>query len=245
VAQVGVYSGAQAFDLYFNTGIGIGPGTPYDFEVVLSIGGNRVTLSSHCKRPEGTAGPMADARAPGMSGPAQGPVPAAPENQPQTQPQGGDRSGRRDPESNEVPTLLRASSGGATIVSFDWIDQAEDVVGMSGRLIAPGGGKDEHYRLLMDLPAAAIVEEFTITGGGVLHWTTKPSAKFWPVGVVVNQELKNRAQSLRVGAFSGRWTFDLYAESHNTVRPGQAFGVDVVVFISGIRHRLTARCQRR
>jgi hypothetical protein len=247
VPQVGAYSGAQVFDLYFNTGIGIGSGTPFDLEVVLTIDGNRVELKSHCNRPEGAAAPLAMARPPAMQGPTSpGPGPTAdPGDQPQPQPQAEDRPARRDAESNEVPTLLRASSGGATIVSFDWIDQAEDVVGMSGRLIAPGGGKDEHFRLVMDLPAAANIEEIAITGGGVLHWTTKPSARFWPVGVVVNQELKNRAQRLRLGGFSGHYTFDLYAESHNTVRPGQAFGVEIVVFISNTRHHLTARCQRR
>jgi hypothetical protein len=242
VPQVGAYAGAQAFDLYFNTGIGIGPGTPFDLEIVLSIDGQRVTLTSHCQRPEGTTAPMADARAPATPRPAAGP---ADEPQPQPQLQADDRLEPRDRESNEVPTLLRASSGGATIVSFDWIDQADDVVGMSGRLIAPGGGKDEHFRLVMDLPAATNIEEIAVTGGGVLHWTTKPSAKLWPVGVVVNQELKNRAQRLRLGGFSGPYTFDLYVESHNTVRPGQAFGVEVVVFISNTRHHLTARCQRR
>jgi hypothetical protein len=97
----------------------------------------------------------------------------------------------------------------------------------------------------MDLPATSIIEEITITGGGVLRWTTKPSAKFWPVAVVANQELKNRrGQSLRVGAFSGRWTFDLYVESHGSVRPHQDFGVEVVIFIQGTRHHLTARCRR-
>ncbi len=247
VAQVGVFSGAQAFDLYFNTGIGIRAGAPFDLEVTLSIGGNRVTLTSHCKRPEGTAGPMADARSPAISGPATselGPA-IAPEDhgRPQLQPE--ERPVRSDRESTEIPAMIRSSSGGATIVSFDWVDRNEDVVGTSGRLIAPGGGKDEHYRLVMDLPAAAIIEEVTITGGGVQRWTTKPSARFWPVAVVVNQELKNRAQMLRLGGFSGHYTFDLYVESHNTVRRGQAFGVEVVVFIRGTRHHLTARCERQ
>jgi hypothetical protein len=248
VAQVGVYSGTQAFDLYVNTGIGIEPGTPFDLEVVLSIGEHRVTLTSHCKPTDGTVGPMAEARAPTLPGPVSpAPAPAAPAGeQSQRPPESEDRRGQRGHESNEVPTLLTASSGGASIVSFDWIDRDDNVVGMSGRMIAAGGGKDEHFRLVMDFPAAATIEEIKITGGGVLHWTTKPSARFWPVGVVANHELKNpgRAQSLRLGSFSGHWTFDLYTESHGTVRAGQAFGVEVVVLIGRTRHQLTARCQR-
>jgi hypothetical protein len=260
VAQVGVYSGPQAFDLYFNTGIGLGPGTPFDLEIVLSIGGGRVTLTSHCKRPERGPRPLADARpsppangapspllmpaTPGPGPSALGPGPAA-TREPEPQPRPEDRPAPSDDQTTTaVPTLLRASSGGATIVSFAWNDRDDDVVGSDGRRIAPGGGKDEHYRLVMDLPATAIIEEITITGGGGLRWTTKPSARFWPVAVLANQELKNRGQSLRVGAFSGRWTFDLYAESEGSIRPDHVFGVEVVVFIRGTRHHLTARCRR-
>jgi hypothetical protein len=151
----------------------------------------------------------------------------------------------RDGESHEVPAFLTPTSAGATIVSFDWVDQNDDYAGTDGRQIGPGGGKDEHYRLVMDLPPASIIEEVAITGGGVLHWTTKPLPRSWPVAVVANQELKNRRQMLRLGAFSGRWTFDLYAESHETVRPGQDFGVEVIIFIRSARHHLTARCQRK
>lgn len=150
---------------------------------------------------------------------------------------------RRDADSNAVPSVLTASSGGAAIASFVWLDRNEDVVGTSGRTIAPGGGKDEHFRLVMDLPTATI-EEIAITGGGVLHWTTKPIAKYRPVAVIANNELKTRGQAYRVGTFSGHYTFDLYVESHPTVRPGQAFGIEVVLFIGNTKHHLTARCQR-
>ena len=76
-------------------------------------------------------------------------------------------------------------------------------------------------------------------------WTEKWGHATWPVAVVANHEVKNRRQSLRLGTFSGRWNFDRYAESHASVRPGQAFGVEVVVFIRDTRHRLTARCERK
>jgi hypothetical protein len=259
VAQVGAFSGPQAFDLYINTGIGPGPGSPIDLEVILSIDGRRATLSAHCKRPRPSAGPLAAARppqaAPGRSPtpPTLAPVPdATPAPQPPDPTSAGGETAESlaslDPsggEPTEVPTSVKPSDGGATIISFGWMDQDDDRVGTSGRQIRPGGGKDEHYQLVMDLPAAAIIEEITITGGGVLRWTTKPSARCGPVAVVVDRELKNRGQSLRVGAFSGRWTFDLYVESHGSVRPDQVFGVEVVVFIRGARHHLTARCQRK
>ena len=239
VEQVGAFSGPSDLDLYFNTGIGIGPGSPFDLELVLTTDGRRISLTSHCKRPELPTGPLAHAL------PAPDSPPAAPEQVPALQPAQEPPPSVRHGDDNEVPPVVYPSSGGATIVSFDWLDRDDDYVSSDGRRIAPGGGKDEHYRLVMDLPPASIVEEIAIVGGGVLHWTTRPSTKYWPVAVVVNQELKNRGQSLRLGAFSGRWNFDLYAESHGTVRPGQAFGVEVVVYVRGTRHRLTASCHRK
>ncbi len=89
------------------------------------------------------------------------------------------------------------------------------------------------------------VEEIAITGGGLLRWTTKPSTRFWPVAVFAENRAVIHGQSLRVGTFSGPWTFDLYVESHGTVRPDHVFGVEVVVFIRGTRHSLTARCRRK
>ena len=118
--------------------------------------------------------------------------------------------------------------------------------GTAGRRIAPGGGKDEHFRLVMDLPAAAIIEEVAVTGGGPVRWTTKPTRPLLAARRRRQPASSRTApRSLRLGAFSGRWTFDLYAESQDGVRPDQAFGVEVVVFIRGTRHHLTARCQRK
>ena len=50
-SRVGEFSGRQTFDLFCNTDMGIGPGTPFDLQVVVSINGTRHTLSSQCKRP--------------------------------------------------------------------------------------------------------------------------------------------------------------------------------------------------
>jgi hypothetical protein len=248
VAQVGVYSGRQGFDLYLNTGAGIGPGSPFELEVVLSVAGNRLVLSSQCKRPESPSGTLAEFKRPRViPAPGRPDVPAMPSAAPFPAPAPviEARPPTRGRESTEVPVFLKPSAGGASIVSFDWLDQTEDRVGQSGRLIEPGGGKDEHYRLVLDLPTAAVVEEIVITGGGVLRWTTKPSTRFGPVAVVAEHRAVIRGQSLRVGTFSGPWTFDLYVESHGTVRPDHVFGVEVVVFIRGTRHSLTARCQRK
>lgn len=146
--------------------------------------------------------------------------------------------------SNEIPTFLIPTSGGASIVAFDWLGRDDDYVGTDGRRIAPGGGKDEHFRLALALPPAAIIQEITIIGGGDLRWTTRASARVWPIAVVANRIPRNRGQSLSLGPFSGSWTLDLYAESHETVRPGQDFGVEVVVLLGGKKHQLSARCRR-
>jgi hypothetical protein len=249
VAQVGVYSGPQEFDLYINTGIGIGPGSPFEIQVVVSIAGNRLVLGSRCKRAELPPGSLARSQRPRLPQksrqpdvPVTPPVTTAPEPAPVTEVRPSPRGGR---ESTEVPVLLKPSAAGATILSFDWLDQKDDQVGTSGRTFEADGGKDEHYRLVLDLPAAAVVEEIVITGGGVLRWTTKPSTRFGPVAVFTEHRPVIRGQTLRVGTFSGQWTFDLYVASHNTVRPDQVFGVEVVMLIRGNRHSLTARCQRK
>src|SRR5262249_16877919 len=83
--------------------------------------------------------------------------PTDPAPPPQPDPAPPARPEPRADESNEVPTLLVPSSGGATIASFDWLDQNDDYVGTDGRRIAPGGGKHEHYRLVLDLPPASII----------------------------------------------------------------------------------------
>ncbi len=249
VAQVGVYSGPQKFDLYFNTSIGIGPGTPFELQVVVSIAGNRITLGSQCTRPEHPSVAPAEPRPPTQLTPAS-PSPDAAKTPPeartnQAPPVNDARLAKRPRELTEVPDLLKPSSGGASIVSFEWLDHKDNRVGTSSRVIEPGGGEDEHYQLVLELPPGAVIEEIVITGGGVLRWTTKPSTMFWPVAVFAEQRPVNRGQSLRVGTFSGRWALDLYVESHGTVRPDHVFGVEVTVMIRGTRHSLTARCRRK
>jgi hypothetical protein len=249
VAQVGLYSGAQNFDLYVNTAAGDGPGTAFEVQVVLSVAGHRITLNSQCRRRGQPARALADARPSGRM-PNEPDQPAASSTPPATTPKPSQPavsvrppvSGR---ESTEVPTYLRPSAGGASIVSFDWIDQKDDRVGTSGRVFGPDGGHDEHYQLVLDLPPAATIEDIIITGGEELRWSTRPSTRFGPVAVFANQQAVNRGQSLRLGTFSGRWTFELYVESDGGIRPDHIFGAEVVLFIRGTRHHLTARCHRK
>ena len=249
VAQIGSFSGPQEFDLYINTGIGIDPGSLFQFQMIVSIAGNQHVLSSQCKGPNSPSQFVSNNQPPRLTEapepparPSMPPVRRPPAPSPLTE-AGPSPRGARD--STEVPVLLKPSAGGASIVSFDWLDQKDDQVGTSGTLIEPGGGKDEHYRLSLELPAASVIEEIVITGGGVLRWTTKLGSRHWPVGIYNDHRLVLRRQSPRVGTFSGSWTFDLYVESHGTVQAKQLFGVEVIVLIRGNRHSLTARCQRK
>jgi hypothetical protein len=246
VAQVGVYAGSQDFDLYINTGVADGTGTSFEVQVVLSIAGDRVTLKAQCRRPAQPAGPLAGApRSERM--PDGSPAPPAPAatSTPPGAPAVSPRPAVSGHESTDVPAILKPSAAGASIVSFDWLDCKEDRVGTSGRSLAPDGDPDEHYRLVLDLPPACTIEEIAITGGGDLRWTTRPSTRFGPVAVFADQQSRNRGQTLRLGTFSGRWTFELYVESDASIRPGHVFGAEVVLFIRGTRHHLTARCQRK
>ena len=249
VAQVGVYSGPQDFDLFVNTAIGNGPGTEFDVQVVLSVAGNRVTLNSKCRRPGQPMRGLAEAR-PSVRMPSEPVLPAAPlplsaTDAPPSEPAVSPKPKSQGRESTEVPTILRPSDGGASIVSFVWLDRKDDRVGTSGRVFGPDGGPDEHYQLVLDLPPAATIEEIAIMGGGGLRWTTRPSTRFGPVAVFANQKSVNRGQSLRLNTYSGRWTFELYVESDASIRPGHVFGAEVVLFIRGTRHHLTARCERK
>ncbi len=251
VPQVGLFEGPQTFDLYVNTGIGPKPNDEAQVEVAISASGEHATLTAKCQVPSTAPEPgqmmrPAPAPAPEIAAPA---APAGPGGRPKVvgqlrdAPAKGNPSGGR--ESTAVPTVASPSSGGATIVAFEWLDQDEDHVGTSGRIIGPGGGKDEHFQLVLDMPGASIIEAININGDGVLRWTTKPGFRTWPVAVVANQQPRNRGQALRLGAFSGRWTFDLYVESHDTVKPNQPFGVEVVFTSRGIKHTVTARCERK
>ncbi|MHB1555938.1 MAG: hypothetical protein ACYC61_00525 [Isosphaeraceae bacterium] len=255
VPQVGLFEGSQTFDLYVNTGIGPKPNDEAQLEVVISAGGDQATLASKCQVP--STAPAPDQMTRPASGIAAAPStpagPAAPTAGPGSRPRvvgqqrdpptrGNPSSGR---ESTVVPTIPSPSSGGATIVAFEWLDQDEDHVGTSGRVIGPGGGKDEHFQLVLDMPGASTIESIAINGNGVLRWTTKPGFRTWPVAVLANQQPTNRNQPLRLGAFSGRWTFDLYVESHDTVKPNQPFGVEVVFTSRGVKHTMTARCERK
>ncbi len=255
VPQLGLFEGSQTFDLYVNTRIGPRPGDPARLEVAISAGGGQSRLTAKCQVPSTAPepgqltrpAPAIAAAPPTSTAPAASPV--GPAGRPKVVGQLLDRPAKGNPasgrESTAVPVVANPTSGGATIVAFDWLDQDQDRVGTSGRTIAPSGDRDEHFQLVLDVPGASTIEAININGNGVLRWTTKTGFRTWPVAVVVNQQPRNRAQVYRLGAFSGRWTFDLYVESHDTVKPHQPFGVEVIFTSRGIKHTLTARCERK
>ena len=248
VAQVGVFSGSQAFDLYFNTGIGIGPGSAFELEIVFSIGGRRhhrcvgmpaarwVARSAR-RRPAGSARtrsardalharagprrhPRTRARARGPAGSARRRIDRGPHlDEPLER--------RRD---DPLVRLGRSQRGRCRDIGPG--DRPRRRQGRAFSARDGPTGRDDHRGSRDHRRGRAAMDDQT-------------HAKDWPVAVVSKQQPRNRAQSLRVGAFSGRWPFDLYVESHGDVRPDQLFGVEVVVFIRGTRHHLTARCRRK
>jgi hypothetical protein len=78
-----------------------------------------------------------------------------------------------------------------------------------------------------------------------LRWTTRPSNRYWPIALFQEEHAVNKDQVARIGTFAGTQTFDLFIESHATVRPDQVFGIEVAVSVEGVIHTLTSRCQRR
>ncbi len=102
---------------------------------------------------------------------------------------GDTRLGREDrlpsPASEDATTASppTASAGGASIRSFEWIDENADLVGGHGDAARSDGNPDQHLRMVLDLPPNTIVEELVVKSQGFHRWETKPNDRFWPVAI--------------------------------------------------------------
>lgn len=255
VEQLGVFSGPDPFELFVEGGADGGkPGT-FEIEVVVGLGDRQVTLSGRCDRPaRAVVEPIVEVVPPKKveevpSSPRLIPIEPKPPLREKMDPRPGPQAAapavpRPLPgdRAAELPASITPSGGGAKIRSFAWVGRDDDYVGSDAPRVGPGGAQDDHFRLEIELPAAAVIEEVAILGGEV-RWTTKPLPRSWPLAVVVNQVLKNHRQMYRLGPYSGRWNLDLYVEPQGETSRGQPFAVEIVVSVRGTRYRLTARCE--
>ncbi len=157
---------------------------------------------------------------------------------------GGDRlafPGSHDPSTSSPPPT---SAGGASIRSFEWIDENADLVGGNGNAAQADGNNDQHLRLAIDLPPNTIVEELVVTSGEFDRWVTKPNDRFWPVAIFQHGRPVARSHVAQVGVYSGPQKFDLYLNSTGGIGPGSPFDLRVVVSIAGNPLMLGSQCKR-
>ena len=164
---------------------------PIELEVVLSIDGRRVhPVLADASGPSSRSAPLADARGRAQARPA---IPPAPRTGPAADARATSPSRRRGRtaspsgrESTEVPALLKPSSGGATIVSFDWLDRDDDHVGTRAGRSAPAAARTS-------IPARHRPAGRGDHRGDHHHRRRRaagrpsPAPRSWPVAVVANQ----------------------------------------------------------
>lgn len=167
------------------------------------------------------------------------PPPSADRSRPASTPPAPSRPSEKPPaDSGE------SSAAGASIASFEWVDDKEDVVGGHGDAAKPDGTKDQHFRLTLDLPDDAVVEQMTITSGGFHKWVTKPAPGLWAIAIHRDGQPLTKAHVQTVGKLPGKSTLDLYANTGIGIGPNTAFELKVVVTTGGAAHTLTSRCKR-
>ena len=172
---------------------------------------------------------------------AANPAPAPP---PSTLPEAKKGSEPGRPSGAAQQARDTSSTGGASIVAFRWLDEDGDRIGGMGDTGRPDGTKDQHLRVDLDLPPGSSLEELVLINGGLNRWVTQPSTRYWPLGVYEGENAVAQSYSQTLGAFSGKKSFDLFANNSGGIGPGAIFELQVVVSINGARHELKSECKR-
>jgi hypothetical protein len=137
-----------------------------------------------------------------------------------------------------------SSSGGAQLVSAQWIGDADDKVGgFGGDSGKPNGEMDQHLRIELELPGETTIDNVVVAiPNSGSHWESKPSDRYWPVGVYRGNEVVSAGHIDRVGTFSGKQILDLYV--NGGARSGSKFDVALTLSIKGKSHTVKATCER-
>ncbi len=158
--------------------------------------------------------------------------------------EGGDRPGDSLPHDLDADSEGRASTDGARIRGFTWIDGDMDVVSGAGGRGKSDGTPDHHFRLSVELPPNTIVEALVITSTGSHRWVTQPSDRDGPIAISQNGRPVARTYAAQVGAYSGPQDFDLYVNTVDGDGPGASFDVQLVLSVDGKPITLNSRCRR-
>lgn len=126
-------------------------------------------------------------------------------------------------------------SGTASITDFEWQGMNEDKVGEWDNG-SPDGRNDGHFLLALNLPGQQEVKSIEIysadsegnhAGGQV--WDTGYNSNHWILGVFNQGNQLNQHHMPSLGAFSGSVRFDLYCDDSGWFKPGNWFGVEMVL----------------
>ncbi len=135
---------------------------------------------------------------------------------------------------NPQYTPSTPASGTASITDFEWQDMDDDKVGEWDNG-SPDGRNDGHFALTLNLPGQKEVKSIEIysadangnaVGGQV--WDTA-STDWWILGVFYQENQLDPRHVPSLGTFSGDVQFDLYADDSGWFKPGNWFGVEVVL----------------
>lgn len=138
-----------------------------------------------------------------------------------------------------------SSSGGARLVSLQWVGNADDKIGTNGREAGqPNGEADQHLKIELELPGDTTIDNVVvIVPGSINHWESRPNDRFWPVAVFRGDEVVTASHVDRVGVFSGKQTFDLYVNGGFGLHAGAKFDVELTLTINGQDHTLKGTCE--
>ena len=142
--------------------------------------------------------------------------------------------------------IANGRDAGIAIKKFEWVNADEDQIG-EGAKPDPDQHNDNRFRAELVLPNDAVIEEIAIDlgDGGSHKWTSKPSDRWWQVGILQNNKVITKKHVDVVGSFSGNQVFDLYVTNPGGFSENTKFTLKVVVASAGSSYEVTSSCLRR
>lgn len=143
-------------------------------------------------------------------------------------------------------SIANGRAAGIAIKKFEWVNADEDQIG-EGAKPDPDQHNDNRFRAELVLPNDAVIEEIAIDegDGGSHKWTSKPSDRWWQVGILQNNKVITKKKVDVVGSFSGNQVFDLYVTNPGGFSENTKFTLKVIVASAGSSYEVTSSCLRR
>ncbi|MDG3008161.1 hypothetical protein [Paludisphaera mucosa] len=154
------------------------------------------------------------------------------------------RPARIPPRPRDDSAPPARSAGGASVAEFVFVDDDKDKVGENGGEAGrPNGRNDLQFRVALELPPDATVDELSVSSSDGNHrWVTQPNDRFWFLGVERAGTPAISGYVDKVGTFSGSQAFDLFAQGD--LGPGAVFVFQAALTIGGQPVEIGAECTR-